>query len=254
MIAVVALLSGALLLLILIPIAALVIHTTPATLSAAVGSPYVHSALILSLLTTAISTAIVVACGTPLGYALARGEFRGRALVDTLVDLPIVLPPSVAGLALLLAFGRFGTVGQYLDRAGITLAFTTTAVVMAQIFVAAPFYVRAARTGFAGVDRTLEEASSTLGYSALGTFRRITVPLALPSLIGGLTLSWARALGELGATLMFAGNLIGVSQTMPLAVYLGLESGRLEEATALALILAAVSIAALLTVRRVGTI
>jgi molybdate transport system permease protein len=250
----IALLSAILLLLICVPIAALFVHTTPATLGAALGSPFVAAALRLSLVTTAISAALIVALGTPLAYALARGDFPGRAFADAAVDLPIVLPPSVAGLALLLAFGRHGTVGAWLDRAGITLAFTTAAVVMAQVFVAAPFYVRAARSGFAAVDRTLEEASATLGYSPLGTFRRVTVPLALPALIGGLTLAWARALGELGATLMFAGNLAGVSQTMPLAVYLGLESGRIEEATALALILVAVSIAALATLRRAGTI
>jgi molybdate transport system permease protein len=232
------------------PIAALALHLSPAIVTAAFASPAVRSALILSLLTTFGSLAIILVLGTPLGFALARGRFAGKALLEALVDLPIVLPPAVAGLALLLAFGRSGLFGALLDRTGITIAFTSTAVVFAQVFVAAPFYVRAARTSFAGADRTLEEASATLGYGELGTFARITLPLSLPALLGGATLSWARALGEFGATLMFAGNLIGVSQTMPLAVYLGLESGQLDEAIALSLILVAISAGVLAGIRR----
>jgi molybdate transport system permease protein len=234
---------------IFIPIAALVLNASPSTL-ATVASPFVRTALGLSLATTAVALLITIALGTPLAFVLARGTFPGKSQIDALVDLPIVLPPAVAGLALLLAFGRRGLFGPLLDGAGIQLAFTTAAVVLAQVFVASPFYVRAAKTAFAGVDRTLEEASATLGYGSLGTFARITVPLALPALVGGATLSWARALGEFGATLMFAGNLAGVSQTMPLAVYLGLQSGRLDEAVALSLTLVALSAAVLLGIKR----
>jgi len=162
-----------------------------------------------------------------------------------------VVPPAVAGVALLLAFGREGLLGPTLNNMGIHLAFSTPAVVMAQLFVSCPFYVRAARAGFVAVDRVLEDASATLGYGGWGTFRRITVPLAMPSLVGGAVLTWARALGEFGATIMFAGNLMGVSQTMPLAVYLSLESGDLDGAVTLSVVLVLVSLAVSLVVRMV---
>ena len=168
------------------------------------------------------------------------------------MDLPIVVPPAVAGVALLLAFGRQGLLGPTLNRLGIHLSFSTPAVVLAQLFVACPFYVRAARAGFLAVDRVLEDASATLGYGGWGTFRRITVPLALPSLVGGAVLTWARALGEFGATIMFAGNLMGVTQTMPLAVYLSLESGDLDGAVALSVVLVLVSLVVSLVVRLVS--
>jgi len=164
-----------------------------------------------------------VLAGTPLAYLLARRRFRGRTALDTLIDLPMVLPPSVAGIALLVAFGRRGLVGQYLTVAGIELAFTQMAVVLAQIFVAAPFYIKAAAAGFAGVDRELEQAAALDGATPLQVARYVTVPLAWTSLFGGAVMTWARALGEFGATIIFAGNFVGRTQTMPLAIYQGFE-------------------------------
>ncbi|GAC1308134.1 MAG: ABC transporter permease [Vulcanimicrobiaceae bacterium] len=232
-----------------LPLGALVLRLTPARLWAALATPQALAALRLSLVTTTVSLALMLALGTPLAYALARGRFRGRRLVDALVDLPIVVPPAVAGLALLLVFGRHGSLGPLLARAGIRLSFTTAAVVLAQVFVASPFYVRGARAGFIAVDRTLEAASATLGMGPLRTFAFVTVPLALPALLGGAVLAWARALGEFGATIMFAGNLTNVSQTMPLAVYLDLEGGSLDVATALAVALVVASLAVVIGLR-----
>lgn len=234
---------------ILAPLSALFIRSTPSAFFAALQQPDVLSALRLSALTTAIALACAVALGTPLAYLLARWSFPGRSVVDALVDLPIVVPPAVAGVALLIAFGRRGIFAPFLSGMGIELSFTTAAVVLAQLFVASPFYIRAARNGFLAVDRSLEEASATLGSTRFQTFRRITIPLALPSLIGGAVLTWARALGEFGATIMFAGNLVGVSQTMPLAVYLKLESGDLPASIALSIVLVATSLIVLLVVR-----
>jgi molybdate transport system permease protein len=235
--------------LIALPLANLFVHLTPADVAAALQTPDARAALLLSAVTTAIALALTVLLGTPLAYILARSSFPGRRIVDALVDLPIVVPPAVAGLALLLAFGRNGTFGGLLHAAGIQLSFSTAAVVIAQLFVGSPFYVRSARAGFAGVDRTLEAASLTLGMGPLRTFARITVPLAAPALIGGAVLSWARALGEFGATIMFAGNLAGVTQTLPLAVYTHLESGNVPVAVALAVVMIACSLVVVLAVR-----
>ncbi len=232
-----------------IPLAGLFVHLSPAQLGSGLSSPTALTALRLSLFTTAISLAVTLALGTPLAYVLARGEFRGRRLLDAVVDLPIVVPPAVAGLALLLVFGRFGLLGPPLRALGVQLSFTTAAVVMAQVFVASPFYVRAARSGFVAVDRTLEAASATLGMGPLRTFAFITVPLAAPALLGGAVLCWARALGEFGATIMFAGNLAGISQTLPLAVYLNLENGDVTVATAISVLMIAISLATILVVR-----
>lgn len=234
---------------IFIPLAALVLHIQPHTFVAALQSASARAALRLSATTTLIALGVTLLLGTPLAYLLARGNFPGRRIVDALVDVPIVVPPAVAGLALLLAFGRTGTFAPLFRSLGITLSFTTTAVVLAQIFVAAPFYIRAARSGFLSVDRTLEAASATLGMGPLNTFARVTVPLAAPALLGGAVLCWARALGEFGATIMFAGNLIGVSQTLPLAVYLNLEGGDVAIATALSIVLIAFSLVAIFAVR-----
>jgi len=181
---------------------------------------------------------------------LARENFIGKTVVDTLIDLPMVLPPAVAGIALLMAFGRRGLLGPSLSSIGIELPFTVAAVVIAETFVAAPFYVRSAKAGFAGVDRKLEQMSALLGVSNFRTFLRITLPLSAPSLFGGLLMTWARALGEFGATIMFAGNFPGRTQTMPLAIYSGLESN-LDSALALAVILVIVSFAILFVVRKV---
>jgi molybdate transport system permease protein len=232
-----------------IPLAGLFVHLSPAQLGSGLSSPTALTALRLSLFTTAISLVVTLALGTPLAYVLARGEFRGRRLLDAVVDLPIVVPPAVAGLALLLVFGRFGLLGPPLRALGVQLSFTTAAVVMAQVFVASPFYVRAARSGFVAVDRTLEAASATLGMGPLRTFAFITVPLAAPALLGGAVLCWARALGEFGATIMFAGNLAGISQTLPLAVYLNLENGDVTIATAISVLMIAISLATILVVR-----
>jgi molybdate transport system permease protein len=206
----------------------------------ALRNPGVLAALSLSLSTSLASLALALLIGTPLAYALARIPFRGRVVVDGLVEMPIVLPPAVAGIALLMAFGRRGMVGAPLADWGISLAFTPWAVIVAQCFVAIPFYVRSARTGFASVEHDLELAAYVDGASPWAAFWRITVPLAFPSLLSGAVLCWARALGEFGATIMFAGSFRGRTQTMPLAIYAFLESD-LGAALALGTILVAVS-------------
>jgi molybdate transport system permease protein len=208
-----------------------------------------RDALRLSAITTAITLAFVLVLGTPLSYLLARRRFFGSRLVDTLIDLPIVLPPSVAGIALLLAFGRRGIVGEYLDRVGITIGFTTTAVVLAQCFVAMPFYVRAAKAGFVQVQREVEEAAAVDGASPPRVFWDMTLPLALSSLAAGAVLAWARALGEFGATIMFAGNFEGTTQTMPLAIYGRYNAGDLSSAILLSGILMLTSAGILLMAR-----
>lgn len=217
-----------------------------AQLAAALADPLVTQALKLSFVTTTGSLVLVVLIGTPVAYVLARGRFPGREALDTLLAMPMVLPPAVAGLALLMAFGRRGTLG--LGALGLDIAFTTWAVVVAQVFVALPFYIRSARTGFEGVSPQLELVAATLGATEVRIFRRITLPLAAPSLIAGAVLAWARALGEFGATLMFAGNFSGRTQTMPLAIYSALETD-LGSALTLALILLGASFAALMAVR-----
>ena len=247
--AAVAVASALLLLFIVVPLIALYAHIAPERFAATIASPPALSALRISLVTTAASLALTLVLGTPLAFALARGRFRGRGIADALVDLPIVVPPAVAGLALLYVFGHYGLAAPLLGALHVRLAFTTAAVVLAQLFVGAPFYVRAARAGFITVDRRLEEVSATLGMGPLRTFARITVPLALPALIGGAVLAWARALGEFGATIMFAGNLQGVTQTLPLAVYLGLESGDADLAAALAVVLVTIAIAVVVVAR-----
>jgi molybdate transport system permease protein len=231
-----------------VPLVGLAWHLGPREI-AAIYAPTTLTAFRLSFFTTTIALAITVLLGTPLAYVLARSDFRGRTILDTIIDLPIVVPPAVAGLALLLVFGRNGTFGPALRVLGLQLSFSTAAVVMAQVFVASPFYVRSARSGLMAVDRQLEAASQTLGMGPLRTFALVTVPLAAPSLIGGALLCWARALGEFGATIMFAGNLAGVSQTLPLAVYLNLENGDVPVATAISVALIVVSIAVVSLVR-----
>lgn len=213
-----------------------------------ISSSAVTEALRISLVTTSISLALVIAFGTPLAYVLARYRFPGHALVDTLVDLPIVLPPAVGGLGLLMAFGRRGILGDWLDDVGVELAFTTTAVIMAQTFVASPFYIRSAKAGFEAVDRDLEHVAYTLGSSRSGAFFRVAIPAAMPSLLAGAVMAWARALGEFGATIMFAGSFAGRTQTVPLAVYRSLETG-IDVPLALSTLLVAISFAILLTFR-----
>ena len=212
-----------------------------------------RQAITLSLTTSGIAMIAIVGLGTPLAYILARKSFRGSRFVDTLVDLPIVLPPAVAGIALLMAFGRYGVVGQWLNDLGITVGFTTTAVVLAQIFIAAPFFVRASKGGFTRVDRDLEEVAADLGASPGRVFRTVTLPMALPSLLAGAVLAWARALGEFGATIMFAGNFPGVTQTMPLAIYGRFGAGDLTSALLLSLVLLVLSLIVLLGLRMIGS-
>jgi molybdate transport system permease protein len=187
--------------------------------------------------------------GSPLALVLARRKFPGISVLDTLVDLPIVLPPAVAGLALLLTFGRRGLLGTPLSAVGIELPFTTAAVIVASFFVAAPFYVRAARAGFLGVPREYEEAARVEGANEWQVFRHVTVPVAAPALFGGAILCWARALGEFGATIMFAGQFTGRTQTMPLAIYAALESDA-DAALGLSVILLLISFLLLVLFRR----
>lgn len=236
-----------------IPIAALLWRAAGSgELGENLTSRFVLDALRLSAITSTVTLALAVALGTPLAYLLARRTFPGKALIDVVVDLPIVLPPTVAGVALLVAFGRRGTLGGALDNAGIELAFTTAAVVMAQLFVSAPFYVRAAKAGFEAVDTEYEGVAATLGASPLRVFWRVTVPLSWPSLMAGAILCWARALSELGATLVFAGNFPGRTQTMPLAIIGAFDAGRpLDVAIALAVILVAAAAVLLLLLRLV---
>jgi molybdate transport system permease protein len=216
---------------------------------AALGRPIALEALRVSLFTTVTVLLLSLVLGSPLALLLARRRFRGIALLDSLVDLPIVLPPAVAGLALLLTFGRRGLLGTPLAAAGIELPFTTAAVVLASLFVAAPFYVRAARSGFLAVPRELEEAARVEGASEWQVFRFVTAPVAAPALFGGAILCWARALGEFGATIMFAGQFMGRTQTMPLAIYAALESD-LDAALGLSILLLAISFGLLVFFRR----
>ncbi len=239
-----------LLCLLLLPLLALVLRVDAAQLLTNLRSPAVGQAIGLSLITSAITTALALLLGTPLAYLLARRRFAGSAVLDTLVDLPMVLPPSVAGIALLIAFGRRGLFGQYFEDVGLSIAFTQTAVVLAQMFVGAPFYVKAATAGFAAVDRELEQAAAIDGAGPLRVFRSITLPLAGTSLLGGLVMTWARALGEFGATIIFAGNFPGRTQTMPLAIYLGFELN-FNVALTLALILLATSFVVVFVVKRI---
>lgn len=221
-----------------------------AGLGEALRDPAVGAALRLSLATSLASTGLAVLAGTPLAWLLAYVPFRGRTVVDTLVELPIVLPPAVAGIGLLVAFGRRGLVGQWLALAGIEVAFTPLAVVLAQTFVAAPLYVRAATSAFRAVDARWQQVAATLGASGWRIFRQVTLPLALPGLVAGVVLCWARALGEFGATIMFAGSFVGRTQTMPLAIYASLE-GDLDVALAIALLLIVLSFVLLLLLRLV---
>jgi molybdate transport system permease protein len=232
-----------------LPILALAVRAAGSDFLASITAPYALHALRLSMVTSLISLAVTVIFGTALAYSLARHKFALKPWVELLIDLPVVLPPSVAGLALLMAFGRNGLLGPFLGLLGISIPFTMPAVVMAQTFVAAPLYVRAARIGFAEIDVQLEEAAYVEGASQWQLFREVMLPLAGNAIISGAILCWARALGEFGATILFAGNLEGVTQTMPLAIYIGLERS-LGAAIALAVMLVIVSTALLLLTRR----
>jgi len=236
---------------ILVPLAALPFFISPGTLFEHLGSPMARRALGLTIQTTLAATALCVVLGTPVAFVLARSTFRGRDLLDTLIDLPVTIPPVVAGVALLLVFGRRGLVGTYLDLAGLQIPFTTLAVVMAQVFMASPFYVKAARAGFETVDRTLEDVAGTLGASPWHVFWTVTVPLARPALIAGTVLAWARSLSEFGATMMFAGNFPGRTQTLTLAVMTALESD-LETAVAVSALSLGLALVALVAAKRMA--
>jgi molybdate transport system permease protein len=218
----------------------------------ALGSPAVIDALILSVVTTSVSLLLVVVLGLPLALVMARSRTRLSAWIETAIDLPIVLPPSVAGLALLLTFGSRGLIGASFAAFGLAIPFTTIAVVLAQVFVAAPFFIRSARAGIAGVDHELEDAARVDGATERGVFRWITGPLAGSALAAGLVMSWARALGEFGATIMFAGNVPGRTQTLPLVVYGEFQSSDLEASIAAATVLVLAAFAALIAVRFLG--
>jgi molybdate transport system permease protein len=229
---------------------ALLLRVSPGNLGTTLRDPVVDQALWLSVRTSLLSAVLIVTFGTPLAAILAT-PFRGRAALETLVTLPVVLPPVVGGLALLLAFGRAGLLGRELDVLGVHLPFTTAAVIIAQTFVSAPLYISVAKNAFARTDPQLVEAAATLHASRAYTALRVIVPPAIPALAGGLTLAWARALGEFGATITFAGNLPGVTQTMPIAVYMAAQTD-LQAAITIAVVLMVLSYGALLAVRHIA--
>jgi molybdate transport system permease protein len=232
-----------------LPLAGLLIRAPWSTLPQRLAEPGVLTALRLSLQTATLATGLCLVLGVPLAWLLARADFPGRRLVRALVTVPLVLPPVVGGVALLLVFGRRGIVGEWLDAAfGITLPFTTAGVVLAEAFVAMPFLVIAVEGALRAADHRYEEAAATLGASRWTTFTRVTLPLVAPGIAAGAVLCWARALGEFGATITFAGNFPGRTQTMPLAVYLALETD-LQTAIVLSLVLLTVSVAILAGLR-----
>lgn len=231
-----------------LPVVAVFTNVPPGQLLSSLGDPTSTAALKLSLETTLIALVVIVVVGTPAAYLLATRSFRGKALIVTLVELPLVMPPAVAGLALLAALGPAGILGGVLGSAGVHLVFATAGVVVALVFVSAPFYIRQAQTSFQALDPRLIDASRTLGASEAATFVRVAAPIALPGLLAGLALAWGRALGEFGATLMFAGSLTGITQTATLAIY-NQFSSNFTGALALGAVLVAISAALLLTVK-----
>lgn len=216
-------LSLPLLLFLLLPLLALLLRATPGEVWENLGRPEVSQAIRLSLTTSTVATALIILAGTPVALLMTRERFRFKRALDTLIDLPTVLPPAVAGVALLITFGRRGIVGGLLADLGWEIAFTPAAVVLAQIFIAAPLYVKSAIVGFAAVEPEMEQAAALDGANPWQAFRRVTLPLARPALLNGAILAWARGLGEFGATIIFAGNFPGRTQTMPLAIYIGFE-------------------------------
>jgi len=231
-----------------LPVVALFFRTTPELFFASLADPLVISALSLSLLTSAITLTVVILVGTPFAFFHTRMNYPGKVVVDTLIDLPLVLPPAVAGVALLVLYGRVGILGRYFDAFGISIAFTTLAVIMAQIFVASPFYLRQAKSLFEQLDPAYEQTARTLGASPFRVFALITIPMTAGGLVSGAVMTFGRALGEFGATIMFAGNLPGVSQTMPLAVYVGMEGNFLIGLT-MSILLVIISFAIMIAVR-----
>lgn len=243
-----ALMMAVMLAFLILPMISVYLNITPKTLWENLTTPLAVQALTLSVYTTLISLGLILLFGTPLAFFLAHQSFPGKRVLEVLLQLPIVIPPAVAGVGLLLVFGRHGLLGQGVEQVGVTIGFTSTAVVMAQSFIAAPFYIQGARTAFAGVDSQFIAASRTLGIGRVRTFFHIVLPLALPGLISGAALSWGRALGEFGATMMFAGNLAGKTQTLPLAIYTAMQSN-LDVAIAISALLITVAFFLLLLVK-----
>jgi molybdate transport system permease protein len=237
-----------LILLFSVPIIMLFTRTSLSDLLANIGQKTVFQAIGVSMKTTLVSVGLIFLLGTPLAYLMGRHQFRYKKALDALIDLPLVLPPSVAGLALLITLGRRGMIGGWLGNFGIEIAFSTVAVVIAQIFIAAPFYVRAASLGFAAVDAEIEQAARIDGASRWQIFKFLILPLSRFALLSGIMMSWARALGEFGATMIFAGNFPGRTQTMPTAIYLGFERD-LESALTLSIILVVISFLSLLVIK-----
>jgi molybdate transport system permease protein len=231
-----------------LPVVAIFTRVSPGRLARLLSSPIVTDALVVSFKTTAIAQALILLFGTPLAYLLASRRFRGRTLLVTLVELPLVLPPAVAGLGLLAAFGRFGLLGSTMRGLGINVSFTQTAVVLAVAFVSSPLYIRTAIAAFEGVDADLVAASRTLGAGSTRTFFRVVLPLTRNGLAAGEALAFARGLGEFGATIMFAGSLQGVTQTLPLAIYAAF-SLNFDVALAMGALLVVVSAVLLVTLR-----
>lgn len=234
----------------LLPLLALLTFSSLGDLLENLSRPAVQQAIALSLRTSLWSTVATILLGTPVAYLMARRQFPGKVLLDNLIDLPIVLPPAVSGLALLLVFGRQGWVGGVLADVGLRVTFTEVAVIIAQTFVAASLFVRAASIGFAAVEPELEDAAAIDGAGPFQIFWRMTLPLSRMAFLTGVALAWSRALGEFGATIIFAGNFPGRTQTMPLAIYLGFELD-LALAVTLSVILVGFSFLVLLLVKLV---
>lgn len=234
-----------------LPLAGLVLRVNLGTLLDQLASPAVQQSLWLSVETSVLATLVSVLLGLPMAALLASRNFPGKRVVEVLMDLPMVIPPTVAGFALLMAFGRAGLLGGSLNAFGITLPFTTTAVVIAQVFMSVPFLVGAARAGFTAVEPRYLEAAATLRAGEVYTFLRVRLPLALPSIVAGIGMCWARALGEFGATITFAGNMAGTTRTVPLDVYLLLHEN-LDAAATLSLILVIMAAVLLTAMRQAG--
>ena len=247
--AVVALGAGLGALIFLVPLIGLLWRAPWSSMWSTVSSHDARTALRLSLTTSLASTAIAVVLGVPLAWVQARVEYPGRRVVRAMTLLPMVLPPVVGGIALLLALGKRGVVGRYLDHAGVHLPFHVGGAILAETFVAMPFLVLTVEAAFRSADRRYEDAARTLGASRLHVFRRVTLPMIRPSLVAGAVLCWARALGEFGATITFAGNTQGKTQTLPLFVYIKLEEGNNDAAIVLSLVLLAISLAVLVSLR-----
>jgi molybdate transport system permease protein len=233
-----------------LPLTGLIIRAPWSDMGSVISSSTSLQALWLTLIASLATTALALAFGFPLAMLLARGRFRGKALLRGLTTLPMVLPPVVGGIALLLAYGRRGLIGQPLNtELGLSLPFTTAGVIVAEAFVAMPFFVITVESGLRSMNTRLEDAARNLGASRLTVFRRVTLPLIAPSLLAGAVLTWSRAVGEFGATITFAGNLPGVTQTAPLAIYISQSSGQLDQAIALSLVLVVVSLAVMIGTR-----